>query len=111
MEVSLAGFIGVPGVEEGGDDGEDVGWCGQEEGVDLVVAEGLDDGGEEVGYAAGGDEAEEHDHLEGARVVRMITYQFLGVGGWLTRIHILISAAASLNPWRKLWFLLLVQSS
>ena len=67
MEVALAGAVGVPGVEEGGDDAEDVGGCGQEEGFDVAEAEGLDHGGEEVGDGARGDDAEEHEHLLGEK--------------------------------------------
>ncbi len=59
MEVALACFVGVPGVEEGSDDGQGVGWDSQEEGCDVGVAEGLDNCGEEVCDGAGGDEAEE----------------------------------------------------
>ena len=67
VEVALACAVGVPGIEEGGDDGEGVGRDGEEEGDDVAVAEGFNDGGEEVGYCAGGDEAEEEDHLEYVR--------------------------------------------
>ena len=62
MEVALAGAVGVPCVGERGDDGEDVGGSGQEEGVDVVVAEGGDDGGEKVRDATGGDDAGEDRH-------------------------------------------------
>ena len=67
MEVALACAVGVPGIEEGGDDCEGVGRDGEEEGDDVAVPEGFDDGGEEVCYCAGGDEAEEEDHLDNVR--------------------------------------------
>ena len=63
VEVALACLIGVPGVGEGDDYRQNVGRGGKEEGVHLVVAEGFDDGGEEVGDSAGGDDAEQEDHL------------------------------------------------
>lgn len=63
VEVSLACLVGVPGVGEGDDDSQDVRGRGEEEGVDSVVAECVDDGGEEVGDGAGSDYAEEEDHL------------------------------------------------
>lgn len=64
MEISLPRSVGVPGVEEGGNDPEDVGWYSQEERVDVAVAQSPDDGGEKVGDGAGGDEAEQQNHLE-----------------------------------------------
>lgn len=63
MEVALAGAVGVPGVEERGEDGQDVGGRCEKEGRDLVVVKGFDDGGEEVGHGAGGDDAEDEEHL------------------------------------------------
>ena len=42
MQEALAGAVGVPGVEGGGQAGEEVGWGGEEEGVDVVVAESFD---------------------------------------------------------------------
>lgn len=62
VQVALAGAIGVPCVEKASDDGKDVGRSRQEEGVDVVVAEGGDDGGEEVCDGARGDDAGEDDH-------------------------------------------------
>jgi len=38
VEEAFAGAVGVPGVEGGGDAGEEVGWGSEEEGVDVVVA-------------------------------------------------------------------------
>lgn len=64
MEISLPCAVGMPGVEEGGNDAEDVGWNSQEERVDVAVAQGPDDGGEKVGDGAGRDEAEQQNHLE-----------------------------------------------
>lgn len=63
VEVSLARLVGVPGVGEGDNDSQNVGRRGEQEGVNPAVAEGLDDGGEEIGDGAGGDDAEEEDHL------------------------------------------------
>lgn len=63
MEVALAGAIGVPGVQEGRDDGQGVGGRREQEGLDLAVVERLDDGREEVGHRAGGDDAENENHL------------------------------------------------
>lgn len=52
MEGALVGFARVEGVTEGGEEGQGVGWRGEEEGDNTVVAEGGDDGGEEVGLDA-----------------------------------------------------------
>lgn len=52
MEIPLACLVGMPGVEQGGKDGQDVRRCGQEEGDDVVVPQSSDDCREEVGHAA-----------------------------------------------------------
>lgn len=87
MEVPLSRAVGVPGVEEGGDDAENVGWCGEQERFDVAVPEGLDDGGEEVRYRAGRDDAEEHQHLLCGVSREPLTFAW----GRLTMIHILMS--------------------
>nr|POE73017.1 putative d-arabinono-1,4-lactone oxidase [Quercus suber] len=62
VQEAFAGAVGVPGVEESGDHGEDVGGRGQEQAVDLAVAQRLHDRGEEVGHRRRGDDAQEEQH-------------------------------------------------
>lgn len=50
-------------IEICGDDGEYIGRRGEEERVDGAEAESADDGGEEVGYAAAGYDAKDHNEL------------------------------------------------
>lgn len=64
VEVALARAVGVPGVKERGDDGQDVRRSREQQRLDRAVVEGLDHRGEEVGHGAGGDDAEDEDHLE-----------------------------------------------
>lgn len=64
MEVTLARAVGVPGVAERGDDGEHVRRGREQQRLDRAVVEGLDHRGEEVGHGAGGDDAEDEDHLQ-----------------------------------------------
>ena len=73
VEVSLARLVGVPGIGEGDNDSQDVGRGGEKEGMDPVVAEGVDDGGEEIGDGAGGDDAEEEDHLSSCDVSQSVS--------------------------------------
>jgi hypothetical protein len=54
VEIMFIGPISVLGVEEGGDDGKYIRWDREKEGDDVAVAEGLDDGGEEVRYCSRG---------------------------------------------------------
>ena len=63
MEVAFGCAVRVPGIEERGEDCEGVRWNGEEEGGDRGVAEGGDQGWEDVGYGAGGDDAEGEGHL------------------------------------------------
>lgn len=63
MEVTLAGAIGMPGISKCANDGETVWRSGKEEGLDVAVLEGFDDGGEEVGDRGGGNDAQDHEHL------------------------------------------------
>jgi hypothetical protein len=44
MPEALAGLVGVPSVQKGREDCQDVRWCGEQKGVDVVVAQRLDDG-------------------------------------------------------------------
>jgi hypothetical protein len=60
---ALARFVGVPGVDEGCYHAEDVGRAREEEGDDVSVAQGADDGGEEVGHGCGRYVTEEKDEL------------------------------------------------
>jgi len=62
VEVALAGLVGVGRIEVGYCDSEDVRRSGEEKGVDVVVVESFDDGGEEVGYGSRGNDAKEEDH-------------------------------------------------
>lgn len=39
---TFTGLVGVPSVQEGREDGQNVRWCGQQKGVNVVVAECLD---------------------------------------------------------------------
>ncbi|KAL3305592.1 pantothenate transporter liz1, partial [Colletotrichum asianum] len=59
----LAGAVSVPRVQGGRDDAEDVRGAGKKQGDDVVVAQGCDDGGEEVGNGRRGDDAEDEDEL------------------------------------------------
>jgi len=62
VEEAFAGSVCVPGVQEGGDDCEDVRWCCEKEGVDVVVVQGLYDGWKEISDGSGGDDSKEHEH-------------------------------------------------
>lgn len=48
MEAPLIGLSRMPRIEEGEKEGSEVGWSGQEKSFHSVVAQCLDDGGEEV---------------------------------------------------------------
>ena len=50
MEITFIGPVRVLGVEEGDDDGKYIRRDREKEGDDVAVAEGLDDGGEELRY-------------------------------------------------------------
>lgn len=63
MKVPLACSVGVPGIDKSSDDSQDVWGCGEEQGIHVIVAQGCDNGGEEVRDRPCGDEAEEKDHL------------------------------------------------
>jgi hypothetical protein len=89
VEVALTRTIGMPGIEECGTDAEDVRWCGEEEGNDVVIAESLDDGGKEIRNSAGGDDAEEHDHLKSRNLSK-------NVYNWDGKEH--IQGYTSLDP-------------
>lgn len=49
VEGSLVGFAGMDRIAKGSEECESIRRCGKEQGNDLVVAESLDNGGEEVG--------------------------------------------------------------
>lgn len=63
VEISLSRPVRMPGVAEGRDDTKNIRWYGQQQGDDVAVAKGLNDGWEEVCNCAGGDEAEKEHHL------------------------------------------------
>lgn len=58
MEIPFSSAVGMPGIEEGSDDAEDVGWDGEEESINAAVAESLNDSREEISDGAGSNEAE-----------------------------------------------------
>lgn len=65
VEVALTGAVGVPSVEGRRDDAEDVRRACEEQRDDVVVAQGCDNGGEEVSDGGRGDDAEDEDELMG----------------------------------------------
>ena len=64
MEIPLPCSVGMPGIEEGGNDPEDVRWNSQEQGVDIAVAESPNDCGKKVGHSSGRNETEKDHHLD-----------------------------------------------
>ena len=64
VEIALASAISMPGIGKRTNDGETVWRGGKEEGLDVAVVQGFDNGREEVGYRSGGDNAQNHEHLQ-----------------------------------------------
>lgn len=63
MPEALARLVGMPRVDGGRDDGEQVGGCRQQQRLDVGPVERLDHSREEVGHAACGHDAPDEDEL------------------------------------------------
>lgn len=63
VEEPLARLVGMMGHNEAGDDGQHVRWAGQKQRDDVVVSQGADDSGEEVGHRGSGDVSKQKSQL------------------------------------------------